>query len=323
MKSGKHQNGFTLLELMISMAISLFLVLGMMHLYSASRSAFRGQEHAGQLMENGRIGIEILSRAIRLARYWGCSGTEDASVTNHLASGQQGIFGINGTTDEITVYQVEDDTEIFLLDIDDALNAATNPDPLSSTAKIHVAPNSGFVSGDYIVINNCTQADVIQLSGVTTASGEDLLEFTACTSCTQSYETNASIFRVRRTRFFIATGARGEPALFQQENGGTPIELIEGVEDMQIYYGEDTNNDDTVDRYVQANVIDDVCLQDSNADCWRGIAVVRISLLLRTMENGFTNTARTYRFDGASRTATDYRLRREFLTIISLRNHRA
>ncbi len=321
-QSGQRQGGFTLVELMISMTISIFLVSGIIQLYSASRSAFRAQEQAGHLMENGRTGTEILSRTIRLARYWGCAGTQDASVTNHLANNQQGIFGINGTTDEITVFQVEDDTETSILDINDTLNASVNPDPLSSTAKVHVAQDSGFETGDFVVINNCAQADVIQLSGVTTVSGEDQLAFTGCSTCTQSYETNASVFKVRRTRFFIATGTSGEPALFQQEDGGTAIELIEGVEDMQILYGEDTNDDDTVDRYVQSDVINDVCVQDSNADCWRGIADVRISLLLRTTENGVTSAAQTYLFDGTSRTATDNRLRREFLTIISLRNHR-
>jgi type IV pilus assembly protein PilW len=321
------QAGFSLVELMVSLTISLFMILGAIGLYVASSSAFRGQQHLGQLMENGRAASEIMSRTIRLARYWGCTGSRDTSVSNHLSHAQQGIYGLNGATDEITVYQALTnrpfDPAYLVQDIDDPAepNPHTNPDPLSSTAMIKLDDESGLDAGDYVLINDCAQADIFALSHVDTAN--HTLELTGCGTCTQQYQANAGLYKIKRSRFYITTGASGEPALFLQEDAVTHIELIEGVEDMQIYYGEDTDDDGTVNRYVLPEVIDAACIQDGNADCWRGIASVRISLLLRTVEDSITKSPQTYTFNGASVTANDRRLRREFLTIISLRNHRS
>ena len=50
-------------------------------------------------------------------------------------------------------------------------------------------------------------------------------------------------------------------------------ELAEGIEDMQITYGVDTNNDKAVDQYVTANAVAD----------WATVLSVRISLLLASV----------------------------------------
>ncbi len=326
------QSGFSLLELILSLTISAFLVLGVIKLYSASSNAFRSQGYLGQLIENGRAGSEIMSRAIRLSRYWGCTGIEDASVTIHLggvSATQQGIVGIdpgNGDPDEITVYQADDDLSVSVLDIDDPANADPNPDPISSTALIHVALNSGFKGGDFAVLNDCIQGDVFKItSDPVVSGGVDTLAMAECgISCTQEYEAApATLQRVKRTRFYIANNGSNVPSLYMQENGGTAMELIEGVEDMQIYYGEDIDDDGNANRYVRPAVIMAACTADGNSQCWRGIASVRISLLLRSIEDGVTQSPQTYTFDGSSVTATDNYLRREYISVIALRNHRS
>lgn len=330
-------SGLSLVELMVGVALSSFLILGTIQLYVSFKASSRGLEASARLMENGRVAMELLNRSVRLGRYWGCAGVTDNSVTVHLVEStpatepgmtMQGIYGEEaagpyGSADAITVYQLEDNSEVSVSDIDDPGNGGANPDPLSATALIEVPEGSGFTDGDYVVINDCTQADVFDLTAVTTSSGNpDKLALANCTSCTHTYTTSASVSRIKRSRFFIGTGASGEPALFVQENGGSNQELIEGVENMQIYYGQDVDDDRTVDRYVTSAVIDADCIAASNTDCWRGVASVRISLLLRTTDTNVTETAQTYSFDGSSATATDGRLRREFITIVSLRNHR-
>jgi type IV pilus assembly protein PilW len=329
------QSGFSLLELMLSLGISAFIVLGVIKLYSASSSAFRGQEYMGTLTENGRAGAEIMSRTIRLARYWGCAGIEDASVSIHLSSvssmrqGIAGIDGVSGAADEITVYHADDDVSASVLDIVDPgyiePDLANPPDPLSTTAVIHVAPNSGFKNDDFVVLNDCIQGDVFKITAVAVNSGGvDKLGMAECASCSQEYRAVPSTLqKVKRTRFYIVNNNSGVPSLYMQENGGTAMELIEGVEDMQIYYGEDTDDDGNANRYVRPAVIAAACTADKNSQCWRGIASVRISLLLRTIKDAVTQSPQTYTFDGTSTTATDNYLRREYISVIALRNHRS
>jgi len=79
---------------------------------------------------------------------------------------------------------------------------------------------------------------------------------------------------------------------------------------MQILYGEDTNLDDAADQYVTA---------DNVAD-WGNVLSVRVSLLLRTLEDNLVvDGPQTYSFNGDP-PATDSRLRAVFSRTISLRN---
>jgi type IV pilus assembly protein PilW len=110
--------------------------------------------------------------------------------------------------------------------------------------------------------------------------------------------------------------------LYRSVNGGAAEELLEGVEDMQVFYGEDTDSDGVANRYVTADVINAPCASGANPSCWLRATSVRISLLVRTLDTNVTVAPQTYYFSGAAVTASDGRLRRVFTTVVSLRNHR-
>ena len=103
-----------------------------------------------------------------------------------------------------------------------------------------------------------------------------------------------------------------------------PQEIAEGVENMQVLYGEDLNGDFTPDRYVTADAV-------ANP---RAVVSVRISLLVRTVDNlplrpddtntytllGSTATATQTIIDPEEGNANDQRFRRVFGTTVFLRN---
>jgi len=78
--------------------------------------------------------------------------------------------------------------------------------------------------------------------------------------------------------YFIQDNAFGEPSLFRRENGRPPVELVEGVGNLQIEYGEDTTDDFFVDGYVVA----------SGVTNWGGVTSVRPVLTLRSMSENVT-----------------------------------
>jgi len=94
-------------------------------------------------------------------------------------------------------------------------------------------------------------------------------------------------------RYRIDDGTSGQPSLFQNIQ-----ELIEGVEDMQILYGADTNADNTPDYYVAAGTAGLTMNQ---------VVSIRIFLTVRTLDNNLTTTG-------------DGRLRRTFSSTIAVRN---
>ena len=97
--------------------------------------------------------------------------------------------------------------------------------------------------------------------------------------------------------YTVQTGAGGQPALFKND-GTTTRELVEGIENMQILYGADTNIDSTPNYYVSAGTVGLSMAQ---------VVSIRIALTVRTIDGNLTTTG-------------DGRIRRNFTSTIALRN---
>lgn len=65
----KRQHGFTLVELMIALTISLILLLVIGTVFTSSRQVFNVQEDNARIQENGRFALEVLGRSIKQAGY--------------------------------------------------------------------------------------------------------------------------------------------------------------------------------------------------------------------------------------------------------------
>jgi type IV pilus assembly protein PilW len=109
--SGKaKQRGLSLVELMISMTIGLFLIAAIASLFVGSKQAYRTGDNLSRLQENGRFAIDLLGRNIRVAGYTQISFAPTAfgsAVTPTTFSGQalynSGVAGIKTGSDSITV----------------------------------------------------------------------------------------------------------------------------------------------------------------------------------------------------------------------------
>ncbi|MBB3813762.1 type IV pilus assembly protein PilW [Xanthomonas arboricola] len=72
MKLHRRIPGFSLIELMIALVIGLVLLLGVIQIFSASRTAAQLSEGASRAQENGRFALDYLARDIRMAGHFGC-----------------------------------------------------------------------------------------------------------------------------------------------------------------------------------------------------------------------------------------------------------
>jgi len=100
--------------------------------------------------------------------------------------------------------------------------------------------------------------------------------------------------------------------LYRMDMNGNEIEIAEGVEDLQITYGIDTNGDNTADSYLNAATI-------NTNNQWPNVIAVNATKLLNTI-NDVGPTSQNFRFNNTNFTATDRRLRREWPSFITLRN---
>jgi type IV pilus assembly protein PilW len=79
-RCGKRQQGFTLVELMISLVLSMAVLIGLSSVYVAVKSAFRFQEGTGRLQEDANFALDTISRELRMAGFAGCAGIQTLTV---------------------------------------------------------------------------------------------------------------------------------------------------------------------------------------------------------------------------------------------------
>ncbi len=77
--SAPRERGVTLIELMVSITISLVLLLGLTLLFSSASLSFRVQDDFARLQENGTAALRYLGDDLRMAGFYG-NGTSAASV---------------------------------------------------------------------------------------------------------------------------------------------------------------------------------------------------------------------------------------------------
>ena len=332
----RRQRGMTLIEIMIALGISAILLTGLLQVFISSKQSYRVTEASARLQENGRFAVSFLTDDLRMAGYTGCYKGLPANVesilntpNNYNWDFSKALDGNEATGGGWTPALDASIAGLPLADTDVVIMRGLSNDgitlvsPYSDSGQLFVDPAANNVQdGDILMVTDCLNASMFQVTNQQVVGGKVNLVHSNAGGwvpgntgplLTNSFGADAQLARFVTNIFYIGTGASGEPALFQRSLGTngtmTDQELVEGVENMQVLYGEDTDSDDVANRYVTAdNVVD-----------FAKVASVRISLLLRT-DDAIASAAQTYTYNGANVTAADLRIRRVFTTTIKLRN---
>lgn len=248
---------------------------------------------------------------------------------------------------KITVYDIDGDSTRDIVSNTDVINiqradtcGASLADDFDTTQSANLKVNGdntcGFTQYGTVMITDCVSAEIFTIQnnpGTDISADKQTLTHSANLNNGNFIQTafgpDSQIFKMRSNTFFVAVGSA-------TDKGGTAksslylsswnpsdnnsdltsddysiLELADGVEDMQILYGEDTGGgNEYADTYVDASAVAD----------WSNIRSVRVSLLLRS-EDDITTEARPFIFSGAdANTSNDKRLRMAFSTTITIRN---
>lgn len=322
-KAGE-QKGYTLVELMIAMVIGLILTAGILQLFTSNKQTYRVTENMSRLQENGRFAMFFLTNDIRMTDFWGCRS--DIAIENNLNPNTNFDLPINalaGINDDSVANNIINGTDTITVKGVSNSNVYLVSTPANPSADLKVTDNSGLQQNDLVLISDCIDGDIFQITndpGTGGAAGEDdVVHNTGAVSngpgnidqpLKKLYGTDAQVYKLNFATYSIQAGAGGQNALFRSINGGTPQELVEGIENMQILYGEDTDNDGAANYYKAAGAVD-----------MDNVVSVRISLVAFTLEDNLTEQASTYSiYNGATITPTDRRIRRVFTSTIVIRN---
>ncbi|MFP4315019.1 MAG: PilW family protein [Desulfovibrionales bacterium] len=189
---------------------------------------------------------------------------------------------------------------------------------------------SGLCSGDLLMVSDCTKSRVFQTGVIQNVSGILEVDHPASgdpgndsslwggtnSTAREQFGEDSEIMKVSTLIYFVAENDRGVPTLYLKESNLEPVELVEGVENMQVLYGVDTGGSPEVDAYVPAYGTHD----NTN---WTNVRSVRLALLLRSSDEigGGDVDTNTYDLLGTSvGPMNDRHIRRVVNTTIAIRN---
>lgn len=347
----RKQSGFSLVELMIALVIGLLLIAGVIELFVGSKQMYRVQDMKARMQENGRYAIHQISSLISHAGYQGCNSLhmEETNVTNFLnnVSNYEWSFTvpIEGQNATGTTWSPAKQNNINAAQGSDILTvrAATNlyvevsshadkTSPITipaGTAMNDCDPASDNDCANIIMLNNCENAVIFQASNNPVQDGK--IEFAQGVgtpgNSAEIYAVGTNTPSIKHTygsawltsmathTFFVGT-SDGEPVLFEKVGSQNAQVLVEGVEQMQVQYGLDDDDDQTVDRYVTADQV--------NAN-WDKVISIKIWLVMINPDSQ-PNTSvaisnpNIYVEGQSIATAQDNQLRQVFTRTIVLRN---
>src|SRR5882724_12492398 len=71
-RSAQRQRGLSLIELMISITISLIVMSAMTYIFVGSRGAYRSNENLARVQETGRFALDYIGQDLRMVSFAGC-----------------------------------------------------------------------------------------------------------------------------------------------------------------------------------------------------------------------------------------------------------
>lgn len=303
MNLDRRHRGFTLTELMVAMTVGLIVLGSVLTVLVNSKKNYVTQDSLARLQENARFALNYIVRDLRMAGYYGCMNDIDA-VTDHVNNGgtgslfdssvplegfEQGADTWKPSDSTLRVNEIYNNTDAITIRFADGSNRIPVEKPYmpQPSAALQLAAGNGLEVGEIVVVTDCASADIFQITGpqdpdiagtINHNTGAGVSPGNATQNLSKSYEENSKIIKIKSVRFFIGTGASGYPALFRDSvkvSSGAAApqvdELVDGIENMQILYGIDTNNNDGVpDTYVNATNV---------GTNWDNVVAVRITLL--------------------------------------------
>lgn len=337
----RTNQGFGLVELMISITLGLLLTAAVLQTFIAANTSYRIQDSLSQIQEAGRYTLHFLGQDLRMAGYMGCASIDTVPI-NILSSNPPddvknmgtatAVVGQNNVAAGNTLDAVPGSDTIKIRRAS-STSAQLTGNLAAENANIKILGNDiGLQAGDYVFITDCLNADLFTATSVSNSAGEVTIahanNVNIDNKLSKAYGADAEIFAFETVDYFIRdtgrTTTNGNPvrALYVQRrsagSGGaapTAYELVEGVEDLQITYGEDTNDDANIDRYVDA----------ANVADWSEVLSVRLELLLigdddNVVHSTGSDLAQVVEFNGENIVNNDGRYRRALTNVFAIRN---
>jgi type IV pilus assembly protein PilW len=294
----KRPRGFTLIELMVAMAIGLVVVGCMGSLFISNQRVYRANKALSDVQDSARVAFEFLARDIRHAGLTACGN--GARVANVLRNGPSNggtawwanwnnvIRGFDGNDSDVAAGKGDGDRvagkpSLQLLGADDTSYSVSSHDLSAAQFTLNEAiadpiVDDVFIACDYdhaaIFMSSSYNVRAKTLGHATTGGKNCSVGLGFPTSCGSAnfykFGANALVTRLNVADWYIGKNPEGGMSLYRfGRAGGSPDrqEMVRGVTDMQLSY----HQSDLREPFVTAARITQ----------WRNVIAVRIMLTVR------------------------------------------
>jgi type IV pilus assembly protein PilW len=308
----RAQRGLSLVELMVAMAIGTFLLAGAITVFGKTRDLYRTNDAAARLQETARYAMSTLEADLRMANYWGLMSRADL-IENGPALDLANLPAVDPS------YSLPAELSGYAGTINQcgAMWAVKLPAYIEATDSYTLgcaAAGAGAVAGsDTLTIRRASTQPIATGAPLTASAGQIKLQTSRVQGTLFSTSTLPAGYLppLSETRALVVNGyyigqdsdeRAGTPSLRRKQldvAGGAPavvdLQVVPGVEDLQVELGADFNEDQNADYFVQPGTA---------IPAGDNIVAVRVWLLVRAeqQEQGYTD-GRTY--DYASRTGAN------------------
>ncbi len=329
------QRGFSLVELMVALVLGLILSAAVIQIFITSKNVYRMQEIMSRNQENARFAFEYMSRDLRMAGYMGC-GNLDRVAVNVIAD-PPGDFMTFDPSTFMTGYDNVATSNVWgakagsdVVEVRRASGLGTRLTGILTTnnANIQIVNNrAGFKQNDTVIISDCVNADIFNVVNKPQQNDDKKVTLTHSSGgntnskLSKLYGADAELMAFESITYYVAPSGRNTlagrsvDALWMRVANSAvapvSVELVDGVENLQIEYGVDTTGNRAANVYVKADAVTD----------WSRVVSVRVAILVTGSED---NTAlgsyqQEIEFNGGAVTA-DGALRDVYEGVVAVRN---
>lgn len=303
----RHARGFSLIELMIAMVIGLVVIAGVASVFVSSRQSFRTQESMAQVQESGRFLGYVMYPYVRLAGFLpdplnqvNPPAIYVGDPVNMAIDDRRAVWGVNNAAGgAIAVFggtiTPKAGTDVLVVRYvgQNSFGVATGDGQMRTCQNL--GNSDGVANANYIKSNEMAE-DIYYISAAEVGIGTSVQGLS-----------NLNCRAVVRN---ATTGLALAPAL-----GPVDQPVANGVQDMQVLYGVNTDNDGAPNIYRTAAQVTD----------WTRVVSIRITTTIESAEaSENTRPTATATVQGGATTGevriAQGRVRRTYQTTILVRN---
>lgn len=323
----QYNKGFTLVELMVAVAIGTFMLGVMAKVLLDMKKTSITQNNVQKIQNDINFSMEKLNRDIRGSGFRGCSSNYDTDLSwvnffnatgvNNYQTSMLAIEGNMGNNN----FSPALNTSLSLLnplntyDILTIRQTVKDPlvltsDMISKTDSINVitGASTNLTSGDLAIISSCSATSLFKVSTVSS----NKITSTNSSGIGNLFSMGSQVYSYKTITYYVATDGISNN-LYRKYGNENPELIITNIDKFKVLYGLDTDGDTNADKYSFAN----------NVSNFKQVVAVKIGLVIKGEDKNTIGTKKSlykYNFFGTDYTPNDSILRKTIYINSSLRN---